>query len=265
MPGDVSANVATGVTAAETAALGGADVVVYPELFLPAYHPPSLSDDPANSDVVADDDGIVTDPRLDPLRQVAHQHHVALLVGASVRRWGKRYIATLAVDSRGAITDVYHKQNLCGAHEVALFSAGEASTSLVVNGWRLGLGICYDATFPEHARAAALTGCHAYVSSGAFVTGGEHRCELYHAARALDNTFYVVFSGAVAGPQPWTFGGGSAIYDPEGQACDRISSSATGVAIADLEAERLTRTRRDHTMLADLRGDQGPRVTVDVA
>ncbi|HIV57316.1 MAG TPA: hypothetical protein H9902_05095, partial [Candidatus Stackebrandtia faecavium] len=48
VPGDVSANVATGVTAAETAALGGADVVVYPELFLPAYHPPSLSDDPAN-------------------------------------------------------------------------------------------------------------------------------------------------------------------------------------------------------------------------
>ena len=265
VPGDVSANAAAGAVSAKTAANGGADVVVYPELFLPGYHPPSLGDDRIATDIVVGEDKTVRDPRLDPLRHAAQLHHVALLVGASVLWRGDRYIATLAVDSRGSITDVYHKQNLCGDHERELFTYGDTSTSLIVNGWRLGLGICYDATFPEHARAAAVSGCHAYVSSGAFVAGGEHRCDLYHAARALDNTFYVVFSGAVAGSDPWAFGGGSAIYDPEGQVCDRISSAATGVAIADLEAERLERTRADHTMLADLRADLGERKTIDIA
>ena len=46
----------------------------------------------------------------------------------------------------------YDKQHLCGPDEHELFIPGERGATLVVDGWRLGLGICYDGCFPEHAR-----------------------------------------------------------------------------------------------------------------
>lgn len=241
VPGDVGGNavVAAGLVAA--AAGHGAGLVVFGELFLPGYHPPALAD--AGCDTAADD------PRLDPVRDAARGTGTAVLLGASVRHAGRRFIATLLVDPSGAVREVYRKQNLCGEHEHRLFHSGDHGATLGFRGWRLGLGICYDAAFPEHARAAALDGCHAYVTGGAFVVGGEHRRDTYHAARALDNTCYVVFADALAGPAPWTFGGGSQVYDPEGRP---VGQGFGGLVLADLDPRELRDTRADHTMLADL-------------
>jgi predicted amidohydrolase len=264
VPADVAANAEAAAGFVARADQAGADLVVFPELYLPAYHPPALNKEPTGCDVTVDAEGHISDVRLDPLREMAQRHRINVLIGASVRSGGGRYIATVLVDTMGSARDVYHKQHLCGEHERALFSAGDRGSTVIINGWRLGMGVCYDATFPEHARAAATAGCHAYVSGGAFLCGGEQRCDLYHAARALDNTFYVVFSGAINGPKPWTFCGRSAVYDPQGRAIDRAPSDDSGFAVADLEAQQLAETRRAHSMLADVRADLGERDTVTV-
>ncbi|WP_279583214.1 carbon-nitrogen hydrolase family protein [Fodinicola feengrottensis] len=106
--------------------------------------------------------------------------------------------------------------------------------------------------FPEHARAAAIAGAHAYAVPMAYVHGSDHRRDLYYAARALDNTFYVLACNAVDGPQPWRFSGGSAIYDPEGQSMGQAPGSGEGLVVADLDPEFMGRTRAVHRMLADL-------------
>lgn len=262
-PGDLEANARVAAELVDRADHSGADLVVLPELFLSAYHPPTLESNPAQCDVDVDCRRQVADRRLDPLRDMAQRHRVPVLVGAAVRQGARRHIATLLVDQLGAVRDVYRKQHLCDAHERRLFTPGDRGCTVVVKGWRLGMGICYDAAFPEHARAAAMAGCHAYVTGGAFRRGGEHRRDVYHAARALDNTNYVVLSSGVDGPDPWTFSGGSAVYDPEGRVVDRIADSGSGVAVADLEAQKVEQTRADHTMLSDLRDDLTPRDIVD--
>lgn len=249
VPGDVAANVDTAATIVAEAAAAGVELLVFAELFLPGYHPPRLAD--PDCDVDADD------PRLEPLRRAVRESGLAVLVGAATRDALGRYIATLLVDGAGDVTEVYRKQNLCGPEERALFAPGDHGTTLGFRSWRLGLGICYDATFPEHARAAALDGCHAYVTGGAFVVGGEHRRDTYHAARALDNTGYVVFADARGGPAPWTFGGGSQVYDPEGRAIGRGHSD--DLVVADLDPAALSATRAEHTMLADLNREPGRR------
>ncbi|NUT33963.1 MAG: carbon-nitrogen hydrolase family protein, partial [Hamadaea sp.] len=94
VPGDVAANARTAADLVAEAAAGGARLVVLPELYLPAYHPPALLD-PA-TDVTADDDGRVADARLDPLRAVARERAVVVLVGAAVRDpRGRRTCAAL--------------------------------------------------------------------------------------------------------------------------------------------------------------------------
>src|SRR5262245_23728733 len=96
VPGAVKANAETAARLVAEAAERGAEIAVLPELFLPAYHMTALAD--LSTDVHPDDDGIVADERLDPLREAAGP---LVLVGAAVRRNGKRTIGTLLVERDG--------------------------------------------------------------------------------------------------------------------------------------------------------------------
>lgn len=251
-PGDLAGNAATAARLVATAAADGVRLLVLPELFLPGYHPPTLAADPSRCEVTADDAGAVTDPRLDGLATAASTHRIAVLVGAAVRAAdGGRYLAALLVGPDGSIRDAYHKRHLCGVEETDLFVPGTEATTLTVHGWRLGVGICYDGCFPEHARAAARAGAHAMLYPTAYVVGGEHRRDLYYPARALDNTMFVVFSNAVGGADPWRFNGGSAVYDPEGRALVRAPDTGETVLVADLDPVLLAATRGAQTMLVD--------------
>ncbi|MGC4896081.1 carbon-nitrogen hydrolase family protein [Micromonospora sp. DT31] len=248
-PGDVAGNARAAARLVGRA--GGARLVVLPELFLPAYHLPALRADPAGTDVAADPDGLVADPRLDPLRAAAADTGAAVLVGAAVRHPDRRRtISALVVDPSGTVTVGYDKQQLWSG-ERDLFDAGRRGATLLVDEWRFGLGICYDGCFPEHARAAAADGVHGYLCPSGYLTGSAHRRDLYYAARALDNTMYVVFANAVDGADPWRFNGGAAIYDPEGRPLVRGADTGEDVLVATLDPAALAATRAAHTMLRD--------------
>lgn len=258
VPGGVAGNAATAARLVRQAADAGATVVVLPELFLPAYHPPTLRDEAAGTDVAAYDGGRVDDPRLDPLRAAARDRSAVVVIGAAVRHPdGRRTCSSLMVDRSGAVVAGYDKQHLWGPDENELFTPGRRGTTLVVDGWRLGLGICYDGCFPEHGRAAAGDGAHAYLCPSGYLTGSEHRRDLYYAARALDNTMYVVFANAVGGTPPWRFNGGAAVYDPEGRPLGRAADDGEAVIIGRFDPAELAGARSAHTMLVDRLADQG--------
>lgn len=263
VPGDVAGNAAA--AARLVARAEGARVVVLPELFLPAYHPPTLGADPDTTDVAADADGRVTDVRLDPLRSAAADAGAAVVIGAAVRHPDlRRTISSLVVDPAGTITAAYDKQQLWSG-ERDLFDAGRRGATIEVDTWRLGLGVCYDGCFPEHARAAAGDGAHGYLCPSGYLTGSAHRRDLYYAARALDNTMYVVFANAVGGADPWRFNGGAAVYDPEGRPLARGADTGEDVLVATLDPDALAATRAAHTMLRDRPLDAGAARAVLVA
>jgi len=248
VPGDVAANAALGARLVRSTQ---ATVAVLPELFLSAYHPPSLRAD-ETCFVRATAAGQVDDPRLDPLVQAAVEGAAAIVVGAAVSHEdGRRTCSSLVVGRDGTVTAAYDKQNLWGPDEKGLFSPGTQGATLTVDGWRLGLGICYDGCFPEHARAAAIAGAHAYLCPSGYLAGSSHRRDIYYAARALDNTMYVVFANSVGGQAPWTFNGGAAVYDPQGQPVVRADDETESVVVATLDPAELERVRTAHTMLAD--------------
>ncbi|MFJ8206244.1 carbon-nitrogen hydrolase family protein [Micromonospora chalcea] len=263
VPGDVAGNARA--AARLVARAEGARVVVLPELFLPAYHPPTLGADPEGTDVAADADGRVADPRLDPLRTAAADAGAAVVIGAAVRHPDRRRtISSLVVDPAGTVTAAYDKQQLWSG-ERELFDAGRRGATLEVDTWRLGLGVCYDGCFPEHARAAAGDGAHGYLCPSGYLAGSEHRRDLYYAARALDNTMYVVFANAVGGADPWRFNGGAAVYDPEGRPLARGADTGEDVLVATLDPDALAATRAAHTMLLDRPVDAGAARTALVA
>ncbi|MGY4912579.1 carbon-nitrogen hydrolase family protein [Micromonospora aurantiaca (nom. illeg.)] len=263
VPGDVAGNARAAARLVGRAE--GARVVVLPELFLPAYHPPTLGADPEGTDVAADAGGRVSDARLDPLRSAAADAGAAVVIGAAVRHPDRRRtISSLVVDPAGTVTAAYDKQQLWSG-ERELFDAGRRGATLEVDTWRLGLGVCYDGCFPEHARAAARDGAHGYLCPSGYLVGSAHRRDLYYAARALDNTMYVVFANAVGGADPWRFNGGAAVYDPEGRPLARGADTGEDVLVATLDPDALAATRAAHTMLRDRPLDAGAARAVLVA
>jgi 5-aminopentanamidase len=234
--GDVEANVASAAKWTVAAAAEGARLVVLPELFVPGYDPELLA---ARTDVDVD----AGDPRLAPLAASAADSAVAVLVGASVG-WPdrRRTLSVLSFSPDGRVDVAYSKQHLWEA-EQRIFDAGESGSTVVLDDWPMGMGVCYDGCFPEHARAASDAGALAYVCPSAYLVGSEHRRDVYYAARALDNGIYTVMAGLVGRCGAHEFSGGTAIYDPQGRAVARVESG-TGIAVADLDRAAVAEARR---------------------
>jgi predicted amidohydrolase len=261
VPGDVAANVATAVPLVSAAADAGAQVVVLPELFLTGYdeaawtHDASLALDPLTgaghrAEVIA------------PLAAVARARSVVVVVGAAVRRaLDESTLSVLVVDAQGEVSAPYDKQHLCGP-ERDFFTAGDHGATIVVDGWDLALGVCYDGCFPEHALSATAGGASAYLVPAAYYAGSEHRRDLYYAARALDNGIYVVFAGLAGRCGTGSFSGGSAVYDPEGRPVARVGADSRALVWHDLDLDVVRRTQRDHPMARDRLDSLGTRTRV---
>lgn len=238
--GDVDANVATAVRA--VGAARGARVLVLPELFLCGYTPPALAIDS-------------TDTRLAPLDAAATAAGMVVLAGAALRASATRPTISIVAFGHG-VRAVYDKQHLCG-EEQQHFAVGRDGAIIDVDGWKLGLAICYDGCFPEHARTMADAGTDLYVAPMAYYTGGEHRRDVYYRARALDNGMFVATSGLVGDCGGAAFNGGSAVYEPEGRIVAQVPDGEEGVALAVLDHALIGTTRSAHAMHTEHRDGLG--------
>ena len=252
--GDVAANVATACDLAGRAADQGARVLVLPELFLTGYAA-SAWDHERSLDLET--------PALEPLAALARERSLMVVASAAVRRaLDASTLSVVLVDATGEVSAPYDKQHLCGDDEQRFFTPGDHGATLIVDGWELGLGVCYDGSFPEHAAVAAAAGATAYLCPAAFFAGADHRRDLYYAARALDNGIYVVLAGLTGRCGDRDFGGGSAVYDPEGRPVARVGADDPAVVVADLDPAEVVRVQEMNPIARDRLDSQGTRLRV---
>ncbi|NPC97515.1 carbon-nitrogen hydrolase family protein [Nocardioides sp. zg-DK7169] len=251
--GDLAVNAATAARLTEQAGAAGARLLVLPEAFLTGY-------DEAVFAGPLPDEADLAGPLLDGLRASAAAAGTTVVLGTALQRGPRRTLSSVVVHPDGRTLAAYDKQHLSG-YENDHFTPGEHGASVTLDGWELGLSICYDGCFPEHARAAADDGALGYLNGAAYFPGGEHRRDTYYPARALDNGFFVVFSGLTGRCGSESFIGGSAVYDPEGRPLARLGTEP-GLAVATLSRDLLAATRAAHPMHRDHRPSLGPRARV---
>ncbi|MFE3858322.1 carbon-nitrogen hydrolase family protein [Streptomyces griseorubiginosus] len=245
--GDVEANVATVAAMVREAARAEARLVVFPEKFLSGYEPDLIQADPHRCAVQPDD------PRLDPITEACRETGTVAVVGAAFHDQGDLYVSALVIDRNGELVARYDKQHLFKS-EREIYCDGAAGCTLQLEGWRLGLGICYDSGFPEHARAAALDGCHAYVVGALFSVGnGYHESRTWFPARALDNTCYAVLANHIGTTGGWNACGSSTIWGPDGRPLAEAGADQPELITADLDPHVLLAARDSEPMLRDLR------------
>ena len=128
----------------------------------------------------------------------------------------------------------------------------EVVTSQLAGDVPLGLSVCYDLRFPELYRILAIRGAQVIAVPSAFtkITGAAH-WEVLVRARAIENQAFVVAADQVGRhpPDKESFGG-SMVVDPWGEVLAR-ASEGEGVAVADLDLDRLAQVRERLPSLAN--------------
>ena len=248
VPLDVPANTATAAALLRAAADQGADLLVLPELFLTGYELPGIVADAERQTVRPQD------PRLDPLAAACAQTRTAVVVGAPTRDadTGALHISALVLDRCGSFAARYDKQHATPSERASGFTPGDHGCTVVLDGWRLGLGICWDLGFPEHARAAALDGCDAYLVGAMLgLGGGDRQRGVVLPARAFDNTNYAVLANHSGRSGPYQGCGGSAVWGPDGTPLADAGPADPGLAVARLDPAVLAAAREREPVLVD--------------
>jgi predicted amidohydrolase len=242
---DIPANAAVAADLVRRAADAGADVLVLPELFLCGYE---LTKVATGADLTVSP----TDPRLDPLARACAETRTAVVVGAATPGPAGPRISALVLGRDGAVGARYDKLHLDPAERAAGFRPGVAGCTVTLDGWRLGLAVCWDASYPEHARAAALDGCHAYLVCALFDRGrGDRKRATISPARAVDNAFFVVVANHIGPAGAYHGSGNSAVWGPDGGVLADAEQAEPGLAVARLAPQALADARAGDLPLVD--------------
>ena len=129
--------------------------------------------------------------------------------------------------------------------EGRVLEPGQTPVALDIEGWRVGLSICYDLRFPELYRRLMQPPCDLIVAPSAFThTTGAAHWELLLRTRAVENQCYVLAPAQGGlhenGRRTW---GHSLLADPWGELLAQVREGEAVVAGA-LSRDRLAAVRQ---------------------
>lgn len=245
---DLAKNLSVASARIDEAARRGAGLVVLPENF--AF----MGTEAQKREIAESTDG-VAGPIVRALSDAAKRSGVWVIGGGMPERSDDRerpFNTCLAVAPDGSIAARYRKVHLFDVdlpdgstyRESAATSPGQGAVTVVIDGWSVGLSVCYDVRFPELYRALSDRGAEAIVVPAAFtlLTGKDHWHVLLRA-RAIEAQAYVV-APAQWGTHPrgrQTYGK-SLVADPWGEVVAQ-ASEGEGIVLATLERAYLDAVR----------------------
>jgi predicted amidohydrolase len=250
---DKAANLATAERLVAGAAATGADVVVLPEKW-------NAIGDAATLHAAAEplDGG----ESVAAMAEWARRHGIAL-VGGSIteRREGREKLSntSLVFDSDGAVVATYRKIHLFDVEvggvtyrESEAEEPGDEAVVAQLEGWGIGLSVCYDVRFPELYRILALAGAELVTIPAHFTTPtGKDHWHVLLRARAIENQCYVVAAAQVGETLPGRPAyGRSLIADPWGLVVAQAPDEETVIA-AELDREQVRDIRAKLPSLAN--------------
>ena len=250
---DKSANLETAERLVAQAAATGADVVVLPEKWnvigdAAVYH--------ATAEPLEGGESVAA------MSDWARTHGITL-VGGSIaeRREGREKLSntSLVFDSGGLIVGVYRKIHLFDVEvggvvyrESEAEEPGDEPVVAEVEGWKLGLTVCYDVRFPELYRILALEGAEVVTVPAHFTTPtGKDHWHVLLRARAIENQLYVVAAAQIGETLPGKPAyGRSLIADPWGLVVAQAADEETVIS-AELDRAHLQDIRAKLPSLAN--------------
>jgi predicted amidohydrolase len=223
------------------------DLLVFGELFLTGYC--ERADWKKNAEGLSGE-------YLKKLSDLAKKTRKNLVIGCPVLENGKLYNCSILFKNSGDFK-IYRKNYL--PHfglfkEGNYFSEGKGIDVFKVENKKISLCICYDTYFPELWKIAALKGSELMICISASPYQTKHYFETTLPARALENTFYVVYVNLVGKQDDNEFWGGSRVYGPWGNPICVSPPYQERIDQVEIDFGQIESARKLRPTLKDTRG-----------
>jgi predicted amidohydrolase len=197
---DVESNLQRLREEAIAAAEGGAEIVVFPELFLTGYTRPL---DPQTS--------------REAFAEISAEASDVLFVFGSISEARRNRVTVWSAGYQLAFYDKVHLFRPNGEHD--LWEAGDSYVGFEWRDLRIGLMNCNDIRFPEQARALTLDGrCNLLVVPAWWPWRRDHIWRTLLQARAAENQLWVIGCCISGSLEEIEFAGaGNHVFDPSGE------------------------------------------------
>ena len=240
------------------ASLGGASVVVLPEMFTsPCSHEYFHEySEPLNGETVQ------------ALSRWASEYNV-ILIGGSIPETedGRLYNSSYVFDRDGSTLSRHRKVHMFDIdlkdqftfNESDSFSPGEDYCVFDTELGRFGVAICFDIRFPEFIRGLARRGAELILLPAQFtMPTGEKHWDLMTRARAVDNEVWFVGAEAARDPDgPFQCWGHSTIVSPYGEIIAQADETEQ-ILYGDIDLSEVDRVRSQLPTFLKLRDDFYP-------
>ena len=243
---DVAANLHELERAAMQAAASGAALLICPEMSLTGYNIGAL----AVRRLAESSDGAMAQA----VATIARRAGIAIVYGYPERGADAAvFNAAQCIDASGQRRANHRKTHLFGELDRAQFTAGaEPSAVFELNGWRIGLLICYEVEFPENLRPLALAGADLVAVPTANMREFDFVARSLVPTRAYENQCYVAYANHCGREGEIAYGGLSSIVAPDG-AFLALAERGEAMPVATLDRARLASSRDRFPYLAERR------------
>ncbi len=248
-------NIENAVKLIEKVSKEGADIAVFPEMFICPY------DNSCFREYGEEEGG----PAFRAMSNVAREYGIYVVAGTMPELVSdKIYNTSYVFDRSGEKIAKHRKMHLFDIDieggqrfkESDTLSPGQEVTVFETEFCKIGLAVCYDIRFPELSRLMAMDGAEAIIIPGAFnMTTGPAHWELHFRARALDNQVYTIgVSPARDMEASYHSYGNSIVASPWGNVVCRLDEKE-GYVIQEIDVDYVKKVRNELPLLKHRRTD----------
>lgn len=249
---ELSANLARVIAWLDSAASQQADLVVFPECMLTGYGFDSREE--------AEGQGIsITDSVFAQLASACRRprplHLVVGFLESDIQQKGTRqlYNAVAIVGPEGVVGS-YRKVHLPHLGVDRFVDPGDRAYAVhQVADARVGLGICYDCSFPEPMRVMGLSGADIIALPTNWPVAAERTAHHVPAVRAMENHLYFAAANRVGHERGFSYCGLSSLHGPDGIELAKARGTEETLLIAEIDLalarnKRIERTPGTHVI-----------------
>jgi NAD+ synthase len=227
--GDISGNLKKARAARADAAKAGADLILFPELYIVGYPPEDLVLKPALQDDARE--------AIEKFAADTTDGGPAVLVGAPWVEEGKLYNACLYLDG-GTVAGKTFKSDLPNYgvfDEKRVFAAGPLPGPFNIRGIRVGVPICEDIWTPDVVECLSETGGEILLvpNGSPFESGKEDERLNLIVARVKESGLPLIYLNQVGGQDELVFDGASLVCNADGSLALALPAWEEALAITD--------------------------------
>ena len=175
------------------------------------------------------------------------------VIGGLIEKKDKSYYNTLVhVNTSGKLVCSYRKIHpFSYSSEDKFYTRGNKTVITEINGWKVGLSICYDLRFPELFRQYAKQRVELIVVIANWPEVRIAQWKPLLCARAIENQCYVAAVNRVGDHLNLHYNGCSSIYDPMGNEIASLPDLEKVIS-ADISKENIIQVRNKYPFLEDI-------------